>query len=100
MTKDEIIRMAREAGFDVGTEDGYAFVFDFNNLNQTPRLERFAALAAAAEREACAKVCDSEAKRALFNWSDDLVANQVFWNGAEQVASGCAESIRSRNETM
>jgi hypothetical protein len=42
MTRDEIIRMAREAGF-VG--------FDGDNGS----LRRFAALVAAAEREACAK---------------------------------------------
>ena len=45
--RDDIIRMAREAGIS----DSHAFgMFDF--------LERFAALVAAAEREACAKVCD------------------------------------------
>ena len=54
MTKDDIIRMAREAGFErLGTyasfgEDWVAF---------TESLEAFAALVAAAEREACAKVC-------------------------------------------
>lgn len=45
MTREEITRMAREAGF-VG--------FDGDN----GALRRFAALVAAAEREACAKVCD------------------------------------------
>ena len=47
MTQDEIIRMAREAGFPVN-EHGY----------NTKRIERFAALVAAHEREACAKLCD------------------------------------------
>ena len=46
MTRDDITRMAREAGF-VG--------FDGDNGS----LRRFAALVAAAEREACAKVADS-----------------------------------------
>lgn len=44
MTQDEIIRMAREAGFT----DYYP-----------ERLTRFAALVAAHEREACAKVCEN-----------------------------------------
>ena len=44
MTQDEIIRMAREAGFT----DYYP-----------ERLTRFAALVAAHEREACAKVVES-----------------------------------------
>ena len=45
MTKDDIIRMAREAGLFVHKE-------------VQPELERFAKLVAAAEREACAKVCE------------------------------------------
>ena len=55
MTKDDIIRMAREAGFErLGTyasfgEDWVAF---------TESLEAFANLVAAAEREACAKWLD------------------------------------------
>jgi hypothetical protein len=47
MTRDDIIRLARE----VSPEPGY----DFPNIFA---LERFAALVAAAEREACAKVCE------------------------------------------
>ena len=45
MTRDDIIRMAREAGL---------VMYDYSH----PSLERFANLVAAAEREACAKVCD------------------------------------------
>ena len=44
MTSDDIIRMAREAGL--------------LGLDAEGRLERFAVLVAAAEREACAKVCE------------------------------------------
>ena len=47
MTRDEIIKLAREA--DAAHDD----------VQVTPFLERFAALVSAAEREACAKVCDS-----------------------------------------
>ena len=47
MTRDDIIRLAREAGF--GT---------FADL-WPHALERFAALVAAAEREACAKVAEN-----------------------------------------
>ena len=60
-------------------------------------LERFAALVAAREREACAQVCDAEAERALFNWRNDLPSNQKFWNGGEQLASACAAAIRARS---
>jgi hypothetical protein len=48
MTRDEIIRMAREAGMSGLESSGILENF-----------ERFAALVAAAEREACAKVAES-----------------------------------------
>ena len=58
MTQDEIIRMAREAGFDI--EEGlFPFEAAEDKYIGTERtLERFAALVAAHEREACAKVCE------------------------------------------
>ena len=49
MTQDEIIEMAREAGEAEGMAE---FVFH-------PVIERFAALVASAEREACAKQLDA-----------------------------------------
>lgn len=59
-------------------------------------LSCFAGLVAAAEREACAVVCDGEASRAMFSWSSDIPSNRGFWKGAEQIASGCADAIRAR----
>jgi len=50
--REDIIRMAREAGINV--EQG--FLLRFAGVEQD--LERFASLVAAAEREACAKLCD------------------------------------------
>jgi hypothetical protein len=51
MTRDEITAMARNCGWaKVGREMEYPVL--------TARLERFAALVAAAERETCAKVCE------------------------------------------
>ena len=49
MTRDDIIRMAREAGYGDSMSDLHA-----------PTLERFAALVAAHEREECAKFCDDQ----------------------------------------
>ena len=66
MTSDDIIRMAREAGL--------------LGLDAEGRLERFAVLVAAAEREACAKVCDGIDRRYI---------NQ---------ADKCAAAIRARGE--
>jgi len=50
MTKDDIIRMAREANLTDGIELPH----------EIEAVERFAALVAAAEREACAKVCEPQ----------------------------------------
>jgi hypothetical protein len=61
--KEDIIRMAREAGLTVGTNiSGVMLV----GSPSTPgiahididEMQRFAALVAAAEREACATVCE------------------------------------------
>ena len=53
LSKDDIIRMAREAGAHCHHGDfnmGHSYEF------QPDQMERFATLVAAAEREACAKV--------------------------------------------
>ena len=85
MTKDDIIRMAREAA----TEDGSVKRADGKNVviyaAKTNRfLERFAALVAANEREACAKECDIQSA-----WGND---DERF--GARQ----CAIAIRARGQ--
>lgn len=54
MTQDDILRMAREVGLLAGAD----LTSDRNRLF-TAGLERFAALVEAAEREACAKVCEA-----------------------------------------
>lgn len=56
MGRDELISMAREAG--MLKAQGEAALF------WHPEIERFAALVAAKEREACAKVCDEKARMA------------------------------------
>jgi hypothetical protein len=52
---EDIIRMAREAGFRFSDEEG-PLMADHAEW-QRQLFERFAALVAAQEREACAKVC-------------------------------------------
>jgi hypothetical protein len=83
MTRDDVIRMAREAGDYLvdkrGRED---FIFDCYGI------ERFAALVAAAEREACAKVCDELA--------DDAAKEQDFH--AIFACESCASAIRERGQ--
>lgn len=54
MTKEDIVRMAREAGFAewAGTDDVHFLAV----------IERFATFVAASEREACAKICETLTK--------------------------------------
>ena len=89
MTQDEIIEMAKQAGFLYGvmgpsetrfvTAIGHTF---------TVELEAFAKLVAAKEREACAKVCDDKHD----TWR---------WDNEPDSASGprdCATAIRARGD--
>ena len=82
MTRDEITRMAREAGF-VGMDGRHG------------ALSRFAALVAAAEREVCAKVCEKI--------SDEYDENEgrKYAELRTDAATGgrdCASAIRARGE--
>ena len=64
MTRYDIIRMAQESGL--------AIAYAECDEDDWQELERFAALVAAAEREACAKVCE---EATLKNWfAEDCVA--------------------------
>jgi hypothetical protein len=84
MTHDDIIRLAREA-CDKDKVDPYQN--DFWAITQE-ELERFAALVAAAEREACAKACEWEAAK-LEQWPQRDVLT----------VRACAAAIRARGET-
>ena len=106
MTRDDVIRMAREAGLQEVVEktDHHTIV----KMMDVPALERFAALVAeevrgqtiesekrgwlhaidkmvAAEREACAKVCDEQSQLQL----DERVMRGI---------DVCAAAIRARGE--
>ena len=71
MDREDIIRMALEAGLDPDL------------WNYTDAFERFAVLVAAAEREACAKVCDVLA---------------VHPEYASDITKVAAQAIRARGE--
>jgi hypothetical protein len=73
MTRDDIIRMAREAGLALASFCRWSAYSD--------DLERFAALVAAAEREECAKVAES------------------YEPTCDTCPSGVANAIRARGET-
>jgi hypothetical protein len=78
MTQDDIIRMAREVGFVAYGEDAGEYRIPTPAFHG--RLKRFAALVAAAEREACADICAQHAS-------------------IEGIAQRCAEQIRARSKT-
>jgi hypothetical protein len=71
MTKDEIIRMAREAGIADGME------LD----REIAEFERFAKLVAAAEREACAVQLDEMAEKDKLTNYYKVAANAIRARG-------------------
>lgn len=83
MTRDDILRMARAVGWDEMGADLWGAAFD--GAMSIHALERFASLVAAAEREACAKVCDAIQKK-----HEDEGA--WLWE-----AKNCASAIRARS---
>ena len=88
MTRDDIIRLAREAGAATGRHSPYQ-----KNESIMPLcmdVERFAALVAAAEREACAKIADGQ----LMNQTQLLTSPPQ--SGA---AWTIAAAIRARGES-
>jgi len=66
MNRNDIIRMAQEAGFEQRPVVGWGF--EYGRLGQS--LERFANLVAAAEREACARLvqdlCDHRVPASVY----------------------------------
>ena len=77
MNREDIIKLAREAGFKVDWQ--HADVAEI----KAKRYEYFAALVAAHEREACAKVCDVLA---------------VHPEYASDITKVAAQAIRARSE--
>ena len=73
MNREDIIRMARECFAD---PDGSLVLL-------TPELSRFAALAAAAEREACAKLCLEEAPSLDGQLCADAIRDAIRARGGE-----------------
>jgi hypothetical protein len=90
VNREDIIRMAREARFAEGMDWGHE-IWEA----KTGNLERFAALVAAAEREACAKVCEDEA--AEFR-SQKEGCRDARYDWKEDAAMECSLAIRKRGE--
>ena len=75
MTKEDIIRMAHEAGLHLATDVNWMPIIDLKYA------QKFAELVASAERSACAQVCDKWAQY-----------------GVPAIAAAAAE-IRARRES-
>jgi hypothetical protein len=87
MTKEDIIRMAREAG---GCEYGNANPeIESTFILKDDQIKAFADLVAAAEREACEMAVEDIARKYQ-------KAHEV---NAENVADACAYAIRARGNT-
>ena len=81
MTRDDIIELAIEAGLYSGnprTPGTEAMI--------VKRLQRFAELVAAAEREECAKVCQ------------DVVESGMYDGRQQYAAAACRDEILARGE--
>ena len=76
MNREDTIKMAREAGFDEWWDNKCS---SWDTLQET--FERFANLVAAAEREACAQVCEE--------FEEDM---------GHGIPQRCANAIRARGE--
>jgi hypothetical protein len=59
MNREDIIRMAREAGFDVESDEFFNYKPQLVFTGIEADLQRFADLVAAAEREACAQLAEA-----------------------------------------
>ena len=85
MTRDDVIKWAREAGFPFnkygalkGDEDG--------EIDADEMFERFAALVAAAEREACARACQA------------VIDGGQYDEYQQYAAAACRDEIRARGK--
>ena len=87
MNREDIIKLAREAGFDHWWDSG-------NEQRETlqEHIERFAALVAAAEREACAKVCDETLAQHYMKQTIPERDEALFL----AACADCASAIRAR----
>lgn len=86
MTRDDILRMAREAGMDRKPADQNCRV-DYFDVVTDSELERFAALVAAEVHKACEKACKDEMI------DEEQCNDDVAYNAG---CNDCAAAIRAR----
>lgn len=101
MTRDDIILMAQEVGFVAYGEDAGEYRIPAPAFHS--RIERFAALVAAVEREACAQACEEYAKRhdpSQDTWTIRMLTEggKMLYEGMWGGATNCAGMIRARGD--
>lgn len=96
MDRKQIEQWARQVGYDLSfaSNPEAQHLADANNADSLAKLERFAALVAAAERESCAQVCDKLREESLEG--DQAREDEVFEHAMKQAAKG----IRARGATQ
>lgn len=92
MDREEVFRIASEAGMEAA--ENYAFRGGFEKMpalerDEFAKLERFAELVAAKEREACARICN-DIGRGYFD---------VELHEAVAASIDCTKAIRARGAT-
>ena len=84
MTQDEIIELARQAGFLTNEIKSYVISpYTFEDQDLYEEIEAFAKLVAEKEREACAEVCDEIYIHSIEDWEG---------------ANWCGDAIRARGQ--
>ena len=86
MTQDEIIEMARQAGLHVASDVNWMPVIGLDYA------KKLIELAAAKEREACAKVCET-AREAIWEYHEEHLKA-----AACNVCTNIAQAIRARGQ--
>ena len=98
MTRDEIIRLAREAGLLViGTADGSEAVYTWPQ-GITEEIERFATLIAAAEREKVAAWMVAHLYATGHGDTTEDMLKELEWQIAEREREACAKVCEETND--
>ena len=91
MNQNEIIEMARQAGFLTNEIKSYVISpYTFEDQDLYEEIEAFVKLVEEKEREACAKVCDDKVDAEYATGKVDH--NEMGWT------QSCAIAIRARGE--
>ena len=95
MTKEEILKMAKQSGFERLGHD------DCDYVCYPDEIETFAKLVAEKEREACAKLCDLamlQNQEAINELEEDEHIAQCFIQGAMTQLVKTSKAIRARGQ--